>query len=326
MKYYITIIIAIFINSSLFGIVNITGERESFQVMLKLELIRDDNSSVTLLDGTKYVELKADTNVTGIAASLNTVRPADGVYTKIIYTVYKYKHKLHINDGTTDYYTTDKIIAEGDSWALSSDINEYGYTITVPATPIKTEIVLAKPLELVSGSNASLVFVNKYDTGLGVDYNSTLDTATWISEPTVASSFLPAMPTKTLSFEIGYVGSGDEVRNKITLFLDNKGELLGGYMMKLSPAAFNGTYLTVGNRNGDDYILSFQDATDAADGVNGDDYYDVNITLDCTNSTYTNFTINVIVDNMNLGDVIGEQAIYRAVSLGDLTCSDVIVP
>jgi len=326
MKRFIIALIALLINSNLFGIVTITGERESFQVMLKLELIRDDNTSVTLLDGTKYVELKSDSNTTGIAASLSAVRPDDGVYTKIIYTVYKYKHKLHINDGTADYYTTDKSIVQGESWNLSTNIAEYGYTVTTPPSPIRTEIVLAKPLELVSGSDASLIFVNKYDAGLGVDYNATIDQATWIYEPTVASSFLPSIPTQTRSFEIAYVGSGDEVRNKITLFMGNTGELLGGYMMKLSEAAFNATYLTVGDQNGDDYILSFQDADDDSDGIHGDDYYDINVTLDCSNNAYSNFRIDVVVDNVHLGDVIGEQAIYRTVTVGDLNCSDVTVP
>jgi len=54
----------LFIGSSLFGAIGDAGsERVSFQAMIKVELIKEDNSTVTILDGTKFIELKTDGNI-----------------------------------------------------------------------------------------------------------------------------------------------------------------------------------------------------------------------------------------------------------------------
>ena len=325
MKKFIIMMIALLISSNLFGIVAISGERESFQVMLKLELIKDDNTSVTVLDGTEYLELKTDTNATGIGASLAGVRPADGVYTKVKYTVYKFKHKLHINDGTADYYTTDKSITQGDSWALSTSIADYGYTETVPALPFVTEVTLPKPLEIVSGTDANLVFVNKYDTGFGIDYTTSIDQATWIDEPTIATAFLPSVPAQTITFDIVYTdSSGSTLTNTVTLFRDANDSLIGGYMMRPTAAALNGSFLLSGSNNTTAYTLSFQNGDDSNDGITGNDYYDINVSIDCTYNGFNALVVDEIVNGVSVGDTLASS--YSLATRGSAICTTITLP
>ena len=341
MKKLIAMTIGLLISSNLFAIVSITGERESFQVMLKLELIRDDNTSVTILDGSKYVELKTDSNTTGIGTSLAAIRPDDGIYTKIKYTVYKFKHKLYVSDGVTTYYTTNKSIAMGESWALSPNINEYGYTETIPATPLITEVILPKPLDIVSGSDASLVFINKYDNGFNIDYNSSLgiDQAIWVDEPTIATAFLPDIPAQTITFDLLYRDSNYNIvrQNTITLFLDENNALTGGYMMRPVNAALNGSFLLQGTSTPSttssivSYFLSFQNGNDNDDNISGDDYYDINITIDCPSNTYV-FVLGAIpvdefVDGVSVGDkLITDNSLTLDPRNLDVKCNTISLP
>jgi len=318
----------LFIGSSLFaGIGEAGSERVSFQAMIKVELIKDDNSTVTILDGKKFIELKTDGNTTGLGASLDAVRPADGTYIGVKYTVTKFKHKLKIVSGATTYYTTEKEVANGASWNLSQNESNYGYTTTLaPAGGYVTTVTFPKALVLASGSDSSLVFINKYMSKVSYETNSNIESSTWIDEITQATSFLPTMPTKSIVFDVNYTkASNPDLTNTITVFLDKDSDLIGAYQMRPnSNKALNGSFLLGGVKTNDTYILKFQNGDDSNDGINGNDYYDMNVKLDCTNSTYTSLGINEIIGGTN--PIIAKpnnQDGYTLTTSGSITCTDI---
>ena len=321
----------LFIGSSLFSAVGDAGsERVSFQAMIKVELIKDDNSTVTILDGTKFIELKTTGNSTGLGASLEAVRPENGTYKGVKYTVTKFKHKLKIVSGATTYYTTEKEVANHASWDLSQNESDYGYTTTLtPTGGYVTTVTFPKPLVLESGSGASLVFVNQYlPNNVRFETNGNIESSTWIDETTKATAILPAMPTQSIVFDVNYKkASNPDLTNTITVFLDKNGDLIGAYQMRPDTnKALNGSFLLGGTKTNDRYTLKFQNGNDSHDGIDGDDYYDVNVTLNCTNSTYSSLGVNEIVDGAN--PTIAKpnnQDDYTLTTNGSITCADISI-
>jgi hypothetical protein len=321
----------LFIGSSLLASIGDEGSKqESFQVMVKFELIKEDNSTVTILDGTEFLEVKSDLNTTGLGASLGAVRPANGNYKGIKYTVTKLKQKSKIVVGATTYYTKDKTIAEGDSFALgqTNDINsvsDYGYTTTTLPTDVTT-LIFPKILTLASGSDASIIWVQKY-TPNKVIYETagTVEASTNIREDEILFSILPAMPTKTIVFDVNYTkDSNPTLTNTITAFLDKEGDLIGAYQMKPeSNKALNGSDLTQGTKINNDYSIRIQNHNDSGDGINGDDYYDINVTLNCTNSTYSSLIINETQDGVSATALPNGQAGYTLTTSGNVICTDI---
>ena len=318
-----------FIGSSLFGAIGDAGsQRESFQVMIKVELIKDDNSTVTILDGTKFLELKTTGNSTGLGASLESVRPENGTYKGVKYTVTKFKHKLKIVSSATTYYTTEKEVTNGASWDLSQNENDYGYTTTLtPTGGYITTVTFPKPLVLASGSDASLVFVNQYlPNSVRYETNGNIESSTWIDETTKATAFLPAIPTKSIVFDVNYAkASNPDLTNTITVFLDKDGDLIGAYQMRPdSNQALNGSSLLSGTKTNDNYTFKFQNGDDSNDGTDGDDYFDVNVTLHCTNSTYSGLIINEVIDGGTPATAKpNNQDGYTLTTNGSITCTDI---
>jgi hypothetical protein len=319
----------LFIGSSLFGAIGDAGsERVSFQAMIKVELIKEDNSTVTILDGTKFIELKTDGNSSGLGASLEAVRPANGTYKGVKYTVTKFKHKLKIVSGNTTYYTTDKEVENGASWDLSTDENNYGYTTTLaPSGGYITTVTFPKPLVLEKGSDASLVWVNQYlPNNINYETNGNIENSKWIDETQKARGFLTAMPTKTIEFDIIYTKSSENnLTNTITVFLDKDNDLLGAFSMRPdTDKALNSSSLTSGSKVNNDYTFRFSNGNDSDDGTDGDDYYDLNITLNCTDSSYSNLVINEVIDGAAPTTAKpNNQDGYTLTTSGNIICTDI---
>jgi len=319
----------LFIGCSLFGEIGDAGsQRESFQAMIKVELIKDDNSTVTILDGTKFIELKTDGNTTGLGASLDAVRPENGIYIGIKYTVTKFKHKLKIVSEGTTYYTTEKEVANGDSWDLSQDESDYGYTTTLaPSGGYITTVIFPKALTLESGSDASLVWINQYlPNNVRYETNDDIESSTWIDETTKVTAFLSAMPTNSIVFDINYTkDSNPTLTNTITIFLDKDDDLIGAYQMRPdSNQALNGSFLTSGFKRNNNYTFRFQNGNDSDDGINGDDYYDINVTLNCTDLQYSNLIINEVIDGGTPETAKpNNQDGYTLTTSGNIICSNI---
>ncbi len=326
------ILAIIFVGSSLFSAIGDAGsQRVSFQVMIKVELIKEDNSMVTVLDGTKFIELKTTGTSTGLGTSLEAARPSDGSYKGVKYTVLKFKHKLKVVSGATTYYTTQKEVTNGASWDLSTDVNSYGYTTTLaPTGGYITTVIFPKVLTLASGSDASLVFVNQYlPNNVRYETNGNIESSTWIDETTKATGFLPAMPSKTLVFDVTYTkASNPTLTNTITVFLDASGDLIGAYQMRPeNDKALNGSFFIQGSKSNNDYIFRFQEGNDSDDATDGDDYYDVSITLDCASSTYSNPVINEVVDGgAPVTAKPNNEAGYTLTTTGTVTCTNISIP
>jgi hypothetical protein len=317
----------LFIISSLFSDTGETGSKnESFQIMVKIELIKEDNSLVTILDGTNFIELKTDGNTTGLGESLEAVRPENGTYKGIKYTAYKFKQKAKIISAGTTYYTADVNITEGASYDLSSDIDNYGYTIVTLPNDVTT-VTFPKKLVIADGSDSSIVWINKYVLNQVIyETSGTIESSTNIREIEEATAFLPAIPAKTVVFDVNYTKtSNPTLTNKITAFLDKDGDLIGAYQMRPdSNKALNGSELLQGSKTNNDYTFRFQNGDDSQDGTNGDDYFDVSLSLDCTNSTYSSLVINEIEDGGTPTTAKpNNQDGYTLSVSGSIACTDI---
>lgn len=304
--------------------------RESFQALIKVELIKDDNTKVTILDGTKFIELKTTANTSGLASSLEAVRPDNGTYIGVEYTVTKFKHKIKVISAGTTYYTREKVVSNGDSWDLSTNVNDYGYTTSLaPAGGYVTTVTFPKPLVLEKGSDASLVWVNQYmPNQVRYETNGNIENSTWIDETTKATAFLPNMPTKTIVFDVTYTKAlNPTLTNTITVFLDNKGDLIGAYEMRPdSNQALNGSFLLSATKIDNNYTFKFQNGNDSDDGTSGDDYYNINVTLNCTNVSYSSLSINEVIDGATPITVKpNNQDGYTLTTNGNINCTNISI-
>ena len=322
------------LGSSLFagngGIGEVGSVRESFQVKIKLDLIKEDNSTVTVLDGTKFLELKTDGSETGLAGELEANQPAAGKYMGMKSTVTAFKHKIKIVSGGTAYYTRDKEVGYGESWDLSTNVDDYGYTTTsAPTGGFVTTVMFPKPLTITNGSDASLVLVNQYvPNSVSYETNGNIENSFWIDEITKASAVLPATPAMSVEFDINYTKNGSpDLTNTVTAFLDSEGDLIGGNQMRPENKALNGSSLTAGTKTGSEYTLRFQNGDDSDDGIYGDDYYDINVTVDCDNSTYSNLVIKEVRDG---GTPVTAQPSYQdgysLTTSGVASCTAITIP
>jgi len=308
------------------GIGEAGSKVDSLQVNAKIELIKTDDTTVTVLDGNEFLELKTDGDTTGVAEALEANRPPNGTYKGIILTVTKFKHKLKIVSGATTYYTTNKEVPNGKSWDLSTDEKDYGYTTELAVNgKTVTTVTFPKPLVLTAGQDANLVFVNQFDPSVLYQTEGTIETLHWAGQIRKMTGVLPAQPTQSIVFDINYTDGTNNLDNTVTAFLDDQGNLIGAHMMRPDNQALNGSFLLGGSKTDNDYTFRFQNGDDNDDGINGDDYYDINATINCTNSNYLNLTIQEVQDG---GDPKTAQpnnsndSSYTLTTSGSATCTD----
>lgn len=321
-KFYLSILIATALFS---GVGEITSKRESFQAQVKVELIKEDDSTVTILDGSKFIELKTIGTSTALAQELTANRPENGTYKGVKYTVNAFKHKIKLVAGGITYYTTTTTKNQDESWNLSQNDSDYGYTTTnAPSGGFVTNVTFPKPLVLSSGSDANLVFVNQYlPNNVKYETNGNVESSNWIDETTKATAFLPSMPTKIVSFDVIYSKSGTtNLTNTVTAFLDSENDLIGAYMMRPSDhSALNGSFMLSGTKTNDSYNLKFQNGDDSEDSIIGDDYYLVSGTLNCTNTTYSNLSVNE-VSNGGTATEPNNLNSYSLTTTGSFSCAN----
>lgn len=324
----------LFIGISLFGagyswVLGEAGSKvESFQVMIKMDLIKEDNSTVTILDGSKFLEVKTDGNETGIGDTIEAIQPPDGKYIGVKFKVTKFKHKLKVVSAGTTYYTTKEEIASTSTWDLSTDSDDYGYTTTLaPQGGEVTTVFFPKTLIIESGSKASLIFINQYVPHRVIyETAGTVLASTWIGETSIVTTILPAIPSKSIAFDVRYSKAGEtDMTNTITAFLDSKGDLIGAYMMRPEYKALNGSFLLSGTKTGNDYTFKFQNGDDSRlDGIDGNDYYNVKVALNCNNSTFSDLDINVVGGDTNADP--SDDGYSLAATSGTVTCKTISIP
>jgi hypothetical protein len=315
----------LFIGNSLFANANYadSGSEIETQYMMKLSLIKEDNSKVEILDGTKYLKLQSDANVSGIGASLEAVRPSDGTYIGVEYSVPKFKKKIKLISANTTYYSKEFEKNSNDPYALSQNEQDYGYTTTILPTN-STRLLFPKSLILKKGTDSSLFFTNQF-TPNKVIYETmgTIENSSTIRSEELLSVFLPSLPKKKVTININYTKTNENnLTNTVILFLDSEDDLIGGFLARpLSNIALGGNDLLEGNKNSNDYTLKFKNADDSADD---NDYFSISGTFDCTNSTYSSLVISEVKDGGTPSTAKPQnQDGYSLIESGNITCTDI---
>ena len=311
------------------------NKRESFQAKISVDLIKTDNSIVNILDGTQFVELKTTFDATDFGEVLSGLTAPIGEYKGVTLTVSAFKHKLKIHpmdDYEPMFYTTDREVAYGEQWLLSTNSADYGYTTTLaPEGGFVFSTTFPKPLQITADGEANLIWINKFSTIVnyefpdGIDENTehNLSKINWADEATLIRAFLPDIPSKMLSYTIRYTQEGESVKeNRVTYFLNSSNELIGAFMSRLPNKALNGSNLILGNNNGNNYSIRFQDGNDSNDGINGNDYYDVNVTLDCE-ADNPNRVTNISVEAHGVASLPDDGYTLNG---ANLSCTDISMP
>ncbi len=180
---------------------------ESLQLMLKVNLIKDDGSKFTILNGDKFLELKTKGNKTGLAGELESSNTEDGSYKGIEYTLVKGKIKaILIKDGVK-YYTQNKEAREGEKLGLTTDASKYDYVTLIPPSNNSKEVIFPKPLVISDNKDSSIVWVNQYENKVIYETKDDIDNilnAHQIENPQISRAFLPALPSKSMTFDVNW--------------------------------------------------------------------------------------------------------------------------
>jgi len=327
------ILILFLIITGLFGIGSTGGygeagsKVESFQVKVKLDLIKDDNTTVNIYNGDDFIEVKADGNSSAIADMLSATMPPNGKYRGIKITTIEFKKKAKIKVGGVMYYTKNINIPNGQEWNLTTDETQYGYTTTSAAQGGGQEVmsIIFPKILNITGSDTTLYYVNRYKPdSIKYETESDVEHSHWIGDTEVVNTFMPSKPEKEMTFEIEYSKTGEEnLTNKVTIYLDENGDLTGAHMMRPRPQALNGSFMIGGEKSGNEYKLNFRNGDDYNDGVDGDDYYEVKVSLDCNSSHYSDLIVydhnGTIISFPHSATTDG----YILKNSGTATCSDV---
>ena len=320
------ILIIILILNGLWAI----GEtRESFQAKVKVDLIKSDNSIVNILDGSEFIELKTTGEDTDFGGVLSNSQIPLGEYKGVKITISAFKHKLILaNDDGQLFYTTDQTVAHNAQWLLSTNEDEYAHTTTLtPEGGFVLSTTFPTLLKITDDNEANLIWINEFGGAVtyefpdGVINDGNLSKINWADEATLLRAFLPDMPTKKLSYTIRYTNDGAGVKeNRVTYFLNTEDELIGAFMSRPHNQALNGADLLEGSKNGNIYSIKFQDGDDSNDGVVANDYYEVNVTLSCPNTSE-----NITISTSGVAELPSAEDGYT-LTVANLQCSNISIP
>ena len=310
----------LFIGSSLFGAVGESGsEVEIDEIKLKVELIKDDKTIVTILDGTKYLKLNgSSSSATSIGQALSGVKPAVGTYTHVRWTPMGFRIKVKFIDNGTTYYSTNTTVPEDDttSWQFSTTETDYASTIITQGAVTHTVTVKFPTNLLVTADKAvNLFYVSKF-TG-DVQYSTgkaTMADQTWVSNTMEAFGFITNTPAKIAQFDLVYNNSGTEYKNKISLLFDENNNILGSHSSEGTSGAgraLSGGFIKELNTTNTGYTL-----TTDGEGFPQVISFDFNVS-NCSN--YSNLTVDrwqSSNSNMTGGTLT---------TTGNVTCSDITI-
>jgi hypothetical protein len=318
----------LFIGNSLFASANVgeSGSKmEEWKFLLDyFKLIKSDNTEVSIISTPTWINLKTDGNTSGLGEELSAVRPDDGNYTKVKYSVSKLAIKAKVVNASTTYYTIDKTKTWNESFDLTTESSNYDTTIVDFGEADEEIVTFPKPLEIKAGSDASIVFINQF-TPNKVVWESTgnIEASTTIKEDEVLSALLPEVPTKEIQIPVVYTKSGENNKtNTIKLLLDNENDLIGGYLARpLNDIALEGMDFSSGTQTGNSYDIKFQHADESSDE---NDYFHITGTFNCSDSTYSSLVINEVKDGGTPATAKPDnQDGYTLSTSGTITCTDI---
>ena len=254
---------------------------ESSQIMVKVDLIKDDNSTVNLLSGDEYIELKSDANVSAVADTITSNLPAAGTYIGVEYTVKKIKTKAKIVIDSTTYYTRETNVSSGNGWNLTTDASKYGYTEMEPSFTDKNRITFTKPL-VISNADATIYFVNQFGP-IQMEWSSSLDPkgVHWIGNEQYYTGILPQEPKKKISLDINYTNGTSSKTNKLTILTDANNSILGAHLSRPSNFALEGSFF----KDGEDIESGYKVDIHISDSSK-EQFLRIKAKIDCENGTY----------------------------------------
>jgi hypothetical protein len=326
------LILLMLFSSMLFAVAMGMGEGEagskveSFQIDLKLTLIKKDGSKVVILDGSKFLEVKSASSLDSIADAIEIVNPQEGKYVAAEYVIKHFKFKLKIKKGGVLYYTKkdETVDPLSEHWKFTTDSSKYGHlTINAVGDGEKVAIKFPKPLIIKKGSSSSIVMVNKFKKKVNYFYIGAddIDHITWAGELEEILALVPDMPKALVSFDLIYTNGVGTKRNKIYMLFDGDDKLLGAYMMRPNETdrALNGTFAIESKQIGSNsFEIIFQDAMDSLDDIYGNDNYKLSFKLDKTTKKFSDLVIN-------LSGATSIPAGFSLVANGDATWGEVII-
>ena len=307
------IFLAIFlIGSSLLAQVGEEGSKvESEEIKLEVKLIKDDNTTVTVLDGSQYLKLngQSETN-TSIGQALEGTKPPSGTYTHIQWTPKGFRTKAKVKIGGIFYYTKDITVPEDDTtpWQVTNDESQYGKTIiesggegSVTAT---VTVKFPQPLVVTNDKPVELYTIVKFGNDVQYDSNDgSIENIRNIGKEMTNFLFTSTAPAKRAYFVLEYLKDGTTYKNGISLFFDKNDNLIGAYSSEGADgadAAMHGGFVLEANDLGNNqYKLIVWDDPDE-NGQN-EIKHEVSFTLDCSNSTYSNLSVNQWASDMQGG-------------------------
>ena len=310
----------LFIGSSLFGAVGESGsEVEIDEVKLKVELIKDDNTSVTILDGTKYLKINGSSSTTtSIGQALAGVKPAVGTYTHVRWTPMGFRIKVKFIDSGTTYYSTNTTVPEDDatSWQFSTTETDYASTIIIPGAVTNTVTVkFPSNLIVTADKEVNLFYVSKFTGDVQYsDNKATMQDQTWVSNTMEAFGFLTKTPAKIAQFDLVYNKSGTDYKNKISLLFDENNNILGSHSSEGTGGAeraLSGGFIKESNTTSTGYTI-----TTDGEGFPQVISFDFNIS-NCSN--YSNLTVDRWQSSNP--DMTGGTL----TTTGNVTCSDITI-
>ena len=273
---------------------------DSFQVKLKLDLIKEDNTTVNILDGSAYLEVKCSGSGPCVADAINTALPPNGKYIGVKFRVTGFKYKAKVVSGGVAYYTTHETVIHGHSWNLSTDAADYGTTtLTYTASDLahgESSIVhFGKPMIVSSGSDSTLMFIAKFMSNhIEYETNSDMSHVTRIAESEEALAIMPQLPKYRVTFDIVYnsLTGGTDRKNRFTIFLDENREVLGAFMQRIENSALNGSFFISATRESSTkYEFKIQNGDDSRDNIIGNDYYTIVADLNCNTHQYGDLSV-----------------------------------
>jgi len=289
-KTFLTILL---IGNTLFAAIGQTGSTVDIdEIKLKVELIKDDNTSVTILDGTKYLKINGNSSsATSIGEALEGIKPPAGTYTHIRWTPLGYRIKVKFIDNNITYYSTSTTVPEDDttSWHFSTTETDYASTTITQGTVTNT-VTIKFPTALIvtNDKTVNLFYVSKF-TG-DVQYSTskaTIADQTWVSNTMEAFGFLTTTPAKIAQFDLVYNLSGTTYKNKISLFFDENNNILGSHSSEGTAGAdraLHGGFVKESNTTSNGYTI-----TTEGEGFPQVVSFDFNIS---TCSNYSNLTVD----------------------------------
>ena len=312
------LLLVMFMGSYLFATLGDVGSEVAIdEIKLKVELVKDDNTTVTILDGTEYLKLNgSSSSSTSIGQALAGTKPPAGTYTHIKWTPQGFRIKAKIVKSGVTYYTKNITVPEDDTtpWELTQDQVDYNSTtITQGAVTNTVTVEFPNPLVVTENKAIDLFYISKF-TG-AVDYSQTLPDVTWISNTMEAFSFTINTPAKIAQFDLVYNKGGTDYKNKISLLFDENDNLLGAHSSEgigSANRALSGGFIKKAVTTTNGYNI-----TTDGEGFPQVVSFDFNLS-NCNNSTtYSNLTVDRWQSSNP--DLTGGTL----TTTGTVTCSDI---